>query len=89
MKEFLLAKRIKTDLRAVDVAFCDSVSIKLVLNRHPIRYALVESKSREYLAVRFLRLTTGRAQRAARRRSECRRARSRSKSKDRLYLSSV
>lgn len=50
LKEFLLARRIKTDLRAVDVVFCDSVSINLVRNRRPIRYALVEPKSREYLA---------------------------------------
>lgn len=50
LKEFLIVRRIKSDLRAVDVAFCDSVSMKLVRNCRPVHYALVEPKSREYLA---------------------------------------
>jgi hypothetical protein len=47
---FLLSRGGKADLRAVDVAFCDSLAMSVVTGKRKVHYRLIQSQCHEYLA---------------------------------------
>jgi len=49
-QEFLLSRRGKVDLRAVDVALCDSLAMSVVTGTRKIHYKLLHPRCLEYLA---------------------------------------
>jgi GntR family transcriptional regulator len=49
-REFLLSRKGKADLRAIDVAFCDSLAMSLVAGRRKVHYQLIQPQCLEYLA---------------------------------------
>jgi len=50
LKEKLVAEDIPISLGAVDLAFCDSITISLVRSRHKARYRLIATGCLEYIA---------------------------------------
>jgi DNA-binding transcriptional regulator YhcF (GntR family) len=50
LKEKLVAQDIPISLGAVDLAFCDSITISLVRSRHKARYRLIATGCLEYIA---------------------------------------
>jgi hypothetical protein len=49
-QEFLVSRKGKIDLRAIDVAFCDSLALSLVAGTRKIHYKLLQPQCLEYLA---------------------------------------
>jgi len=49
-REFLLSRRGKADLRAVDVAICDSLAMRVVAGKQKVHYHLLQPQCLEYLA---------------------------------------
>lgn len=51
LRGFLISRDVKVDLRAVDVAFCDSLAMSLAVCRRKVHYQLIQPQCLEYLAV--------------------------------------
>lgn len=49
-QEFLISRRGKVDLRAVDVALCDSLAISVVAGTRKVHYRLLQPECLDYLA---------------------------------------
>jgi len=49
-REFLLTRRGKVDLRGIDVAICDSLTMSVATGTHKVHYRLLQPQCLEYLA---------------------------------------
>jgi GntR family transcriptional regulator len=49
-RQFFLSRGVRADLRAVDVAFCDSLAMSVVKGKRKVHYRLIQPQCLQYLA---------------------------------------